>query len=217
MAGFGLAGFFIALPIRETPRPKMSGSEAPRGFFLTALREEYYPLMATAAVFGAGFGVMNAFFPLYARTIGLTAGMFFIFYGVFLLLVRVLLGSFLDRLPRHEVIVISLIGFGLLSAATPLVVVSRHTMALGAFFGILQGISYPAMMARMVDRAGAHNRGVVVGLFTGSFGAGINAFLLLWGWIAETRGLDVMYWTAAAVMFVAAGVLAWVRRDRARP
>jgi MFS family permease len=89
-----------------------------------------------------------------------------------------------------------------------------HVVALGLLFGILQGISYPAMMATMVDRSGEHNRAVVVGLFTGSFGVGINASLLLWGVVAELKGLRFMYLSAAAGMTLCAVTWIGITLDR---
>jgi predicted MFS family arabinose efflux permease len=75
---------------------------------------------------------------------------------------------------------------------------------LGSLFGILQGLSYPSMMARMVDRASDHNRAVVVSLFTGSFGVGINVSVLAWGFIADSNGLPFMFLLGGGIMFVSA-------------
>src|SRR5208283_1708832 len=84
-----------------------------------------------------------------------------------------------------------------------------QTVFLGSLFGVLQGLSYPAMMARMVDRAADNNRGVVVALFTGSFGVGINVSMLAWGVIADAKGLSFMFLIGGLVMFACAVVTAW--------
>ena len=76
----------------------------------------------------------------------------------------------------------------------------------------------PAMMARIVDTSTESNRAVVVGLFTGSFGIGINASLLVWGYIANLKGLGFMYLISGMVMFLAAAVAAWrLLATRTRP
>jgi MFS family permease len=60
------------------------------------------------------------------------------------------------------------------------------------------------MMARMVDRASENNRAVVVSLFTGSFGVGLNVSVLAWGFIADSNGLPFMFLLGGCVMFVSA-------------
>lgn len=85
---------------------------------------------------------------------------------------------------------------------TSMVRVQWHTCLLGVFFGLLQGLAYPAQMATMVDRAHDYNRAVVVGLFTGAFGVGINTATLLWGFLAELQGLQFMYATAGGIVLV---------------
>jgi MFS family permease len=85
-----------------------------------------------------------------------------------------------------------------------------QTGFLGAVFGIVQGLSYPSMMARMVDRSSEHNRAVVVALFTGSFGVGINLSSFAWGIIAETSGLAFMFLLGGVIMLAAAAFSAMV-------
>ena len=89
-----------------------------------------------------------------------------------------------------------------------------HSMSqsvfLGALFGIIQGLSYPAMMAKMVDRSNTENRAVVVALFTGSFGVGINASVVIWGFIAKIQGLSFMFLLGSLLMLVTAGVCTWL-------
>ena len=81
-----------------------------------------------------------------------------------------------------------------------------QTILLGALFGLCQGISYPAMMARMVDNSDETNRGVVVALFTGSFGVGINVSVLAWGMIGEIKGLVFMFILGGIAMFISAAI-----------
>jgi predicted MFS family arabinose efflux permease len=85
-----------------------------------------------------------------------------------------------------------------------------HMVILGVLFGLLQGLSYPAMMAQMVDRSRETNRAVVVGLFTGSFGAGINLSVLVWGYVAEITGLAMMYMVGGILMYVAAAISVYI-------
>ena len=87
----------------------------------------------------------------------------------------------------------TLVGFGVMLVSTSQISSIVQTAFLGVLFGLTQGLSYPAMMARMVDRSTDSNRSVVVALFTGSFGVGINVSVPLWGLVAKFQGLSVMF------------------------
>lgn len=202
---FGLLGLLAAARVQE-PKRLEHGSESPRGFFPTAFHDGYLSMMTTAMIFGAGFAAMNTFFPLHATSLGFRAGLFFVVYGVTLVAVRLFLGGLADRMDRDKLILMCLIGFGILLLWTSRLNSIIQTAFLGAFFGIVQGMSYPAMMARMVDRANNGNRGIVVSLFTGAFGVGINLSVLCWGFVAEMTSLPFMYFVGAMTMFFGAAV-----------
>jgi MFS family permease len=206
LIGFGVIGFLLGMAIKE-PAHKFT-VENLRGFFPTAIRDRHLPMMVTAAAFGSGFGAMNTFFPLYAKTLGLQAGIFFVCYGLSLLFVRILLGRLADQVRRDRLILACLVGFGTMMLATSFIRAPWHTIVIGVVFGVLQGLSYPAMMAQMVDRSREDNRAVVVGLFTGSFGAGINISLFVWGYIADATTLHTMYLLGGLAMFAYAAARA---------
>jgi predicted MFS family arabinose efflux permease len=201
---FGVIGTILALYLREEPRPAQP--QGSHGFFFTAAQDGYMSLMAVAVVFGAGFAAMSTFFPLYAKTLGLQAGVFFVCYGISLISMRLFLGKITDSMNRDKLIVGCLAGFGLMLTGTSQVDSMFQIYLLGFTFGLLQGLSYPTMMARMVDRAGAHNRGVVVALFTGSFGVGINLSTPAWGSLADSCGLSLMFLVGGIIMFAGAGL-----------
>ncbi|MCA1960369.1 MAG: MFS transporter [Desulfomonile sp.] len=202
LVAFGLCGFSAGLFIREPTR--RSASPGLHGFFSTAFHDGHIYMMVTAAVFGSGFAAMNTFFPLYAGSLGLRAGPFFVAYGVTLILVRIFLGGLADRVRRDRLIVICLGGFGCMLLGTAQIAAAWHTVALGLLFGALQGLSYPAMMAKMVDRSSDSNRAVVVALFTGSFGVGINASVLIWGYVADVKGIEFVYVVNGVALFLCA-------------
>lgn len=199
LVAFGLCGFLAGLLLREPARRPTSGRV--HGFFSTAINDRYLLMMLTAMVFGSGFAAMNTFFPLYAASLGLRSGPLFVAYGLTLVLVRVFLGALADRVRRDRLIAVCLVGFGCMLIGTSQMALAWHTIALGLLFGILQGLSYPAMMARMVDRSRDDNRAVVVGLFTGSFGVGISASVLLWGYLADLKGIEFVYLAGGVALF----------------
>lgn len=205
LIAFGLIGFALALMVTE-PLKRSTQQKSERGFFSTAAQDGHLSMMMTAVIFGSAFAAIMTFFPLYATNLGLRGGVFFVSYGLSLIAVRVLLGNVVDSFDREKVIFWCLLGFGSLLALTSHVGSVVQTFFLGALFGIVQGISYPAMMARMVDRSTKQNRAVVVALFTGSFGVGINASVLGWGFLANETGLSFMFLTGGVLMFAAAAI-----------
>ena len=202
LVGFGLIGLVAGVMVKEPNH--VNGVDGLRDFFPTAFRGGYLDMMAIALAFGSGFAAMNVFFPLYAQTLGLRAGPFFTAFGVALFVVRVLLGEIADKIERERLVFVCLIGFAVMLLLTSFMHFLWHTIALGAMFGALQGIAYPAMMTRMVDRARDNNRAIVVGLFTGSFGLGINASVLFWGFVAQYKGFAFMYIVGGIILLAAA-------------
>lgn len=204
LVGFGFLGFSAALIVTESaPKP---AKQQLHGFFATAVRGSYLSMMAIAVTFGAGFAAIVNFFPLLAKTLGIRVGGFFICYGLALLLVRVFLGRIADRMDRDRLILACLLGFAAMLAAAAFIDQLYQSALVGIMFGVAQGFSYPAMMARMVDLSEPGNRAVVVALYTGSFGVGIHASSLLWGALAELNGLPFMFLAAAFLMVSVATV-----------
>lgn len=215
LAIFGVIGFLLGgrfhEPAYSVDKKLVSGS------FHTAWKGGHLPLMTLAAVFGSGYSAMINFFPLYAKSLHLRAGLFFAANGIALILTRLLLGKIAESTNRKRLILACLVGFGLMLVATPLARNLTHTVYLGLFFGLLQGIAYPSMMAKMVDRAPAHNRAVVVGLFTGSFGAGINISVFFWGLVASREGVPMMYIVAGCITFLATAAAAVLLAANSKP
>ncbi|MBM3298999.1 MAG: MFS transporter, partial [Deltaproteobacteria bacterium] len=191
LVGFGLVGFVPAMIVKDAPR--QINAARLQGFFTTALSGGHLSMMVIAAIFGAAFSAMQTFFPLLAKSLGLQAGIFFVCYGSCLVGVRLFLGRLADEMNRERLIFFCLIVFGIALAITSQITQLYQTVIIGMLFGITQGLSYPAMMARMVDRASEHNRAIVVALFTGSFGVGIHLSAVLWGTLANWKGLPFMF------------------------
>jgi MFS family permease len=210
---FGVMGFLTSLFLRE-PGLGLDRKAKSRGFFPTAAHDGHWATMTMAVIFGSAFAAMINFFPLHATNLGFRAGVFFVSYGLSLVLVRVLFGHLTDSFNRERVIFGCLMGFGILLACTSRIDSAGQTAFLGALFGLVQGLSYPTMMAHMIDRSSQQNRAVVVGLFTGSFGVGINVSVLAWGFIADMEGLAFMFLAGGVFMCAAAVLFAFPRGPR---
>lgn len=205
LIAFGIMGAVFALFIKESVHEHRGRRDLP-GFFPTAFNGGHLGMMTLAAIFGSGFAAMNTFFPLQAKSLHLQAGLFFSCYGASLIFVRLFLGGLADRLDREKLILGCLLAFGFLLILTSQFTLLVQTIFLGSLFGLCQGLSYPAMMAKMVDKSNETNRAVVVALFTGSFGVGINVSVLAWGIIGDFMGLIFMFVLGGVAMFVSAAL-----------
>lgn len=210
LMAYGSAGFLAALQVREPARNIVSSRM--EGFFSTALKDGHLSIMLLAMMFGAGFSAMTNFLPLFTQALGLRAGVFFVSYGVSLILVRLLLGQVADTISRQKLIFACLLGFAIMLLSTSQINSVLQTAFLGVLFGFTQGLSYPAMMACMVDRSTDANRSVVVALFTGSFGVGINVSVPVWGLLAKLQGLSSMFLLGGVALLLGATMYLVVAR-----
>ncbi len=199
---YGAVGASIGVLIKESKRTGERARDSP-GFFRTAGKGKYPGMILAAVTFGSAFASLNTFFPLYASGIGLRAGFFYVGFGSSLVLTRLLFGQIGDRMEKEKIIFYCFAGFSVLLAASSQIFRLYHTIALGLVFGVIQAFCYPAMMARMVEGSDDSNRGVVVSLFTGAMGLGINLSPVAWGFVADLVGLSYMYIMGSIIMFIA--------------
>lgn len=208
---FGAIGAFIGSLVKESER-MASQTKGALGFFGTARKGKYPGMILVAVIFGSAFASMNTFFPLYASGIGLRAGFFYMGFGTSLILTRLFFGQIGDRIEKEKIIFSCFASFTVLLAAASQIFLLYHTVILGLAFGVIQAFCYPAMMARMVEGSNDSNRGVVVSLFTGAMGLGINLSPVGWGFVADLVGLTTMYIIGSAIMFFASVAVLWAWR-----
>jgi MFS family permease len=143
---------------------------------------------------------MVTFMPLFVREEGLgNPGTLFIVYGGGVIIVRIAIGNLIDRVPRAVIVVP---GFALLAAsmavfgvatALPLFFVAALLYGLGA------GAYQSALMAFMVDRAPAAERGRAMGTFTLGADLGLSAGSVALGFIVEATTFRVGFGVTSIV------------------
>ncbi len=154
------------------------------------------------ALVGSSFGAMVTFHQPFALELGMTRiGGFFIAYASVALLVRLFLSGLADRAGRHRVSVLALTLYAI-------VVLWMADLRVGmlewiaAAFGLAHGLFYPAFNALVLEGAGEHDRGKLMGIFNGSFNAGFSAGIIGLGFLAERSGYPTVFVVAAAGSFV---------------
>jgi predicted MFS family arabinose efflux permease len=147
-------------------------------------------------------GVLIAAMTTYIQPHALELGIpriagFFVAFSATVLGVRVLLGSWMDRLDRHTACTLSAAVYVAVLLATPGVTKARLPL-LGAALGLAHGIFVPSFNAMNLQRAGEGERGKVMAVVSGSFNTGLAAGTYLLGWLAAAAGYAATFLAAAA-------------------
>ncbi len=180
--------------------------------------------MGLAFFFGFGSGVIFAFMPTYAATLGVgSLTLFYTAYAGSAMLVRIGGGRLIDTRGRRAVIVPSMLvqvcAAGILAAVgigaevdTPLPALPFLVLA-GAIAGAAHGFLYPGLAALVTDVTPDVRRGAVVGVFSSVFLTGNALGTFTFGFIAHGLGYAAM-WTALTVI-LGAGFLLSVKLEAA--
>jgi len=164
------------------------------------------------ATTGMGYSSVTGFSSLYARHVGVSAGLLYAVFAVVVIGIRLVSGTLADTRGSMRValpgMALTAIGLGTLSAL-------QHppTAVLGvALFGAGFALVFPALMAFTVDRVDEHERGEALGSFTAfnDIGSGGGAYLI--GAIADAAGFGAAYATPAALCAAGAVLLALMAR-----
>jgi MFS family permease len=147
-----------------------------------------------------GFGVSDAFFPLYCESIGargLLLGAAVGGYALSKVLFSPVMGALADRFGRRPIVLSSLA----LYLAASAVYLATADLFLVVFFRFVQGLSCamfrPVVQALVADHAPVDRRGRIMGTFDVSFYAALTAGPVLGGLIMDACGFRGLFGTLA--------------------
>jgi len=164
------------------------------------------------ATTGMGYASVTGFSSLYARHVGIEAGILYAVFAIVVIGVRLVSGTLADTRGRVEValpgMILTAVGLGTLSLL-------QHppTAVIGvALFGAGFALVFPALMAFTVDRVDDHERGEALGSFTAfmDIGSGGGAYLI--GAVADAAGFGAAYATPAVLCAGGAVLLVVIAR-----
>jgi MFS family permease len=215
-----LAVAIAALTLLMTPRGP-SGPPAASARFRFWSRHALGP----AAVMGLltlGWSSIVGFVPLHAVHHGLGGVLpwFFGIYSGWLLLCRILLRGLSDQIGRQRVLVpamaASALGFLLLALLIP---PSAASLLVAAFLlGTGASLTYPTMVALLVDRTPDRERGLAMGTLSASWDVGVVVGSALVGAVIERASFGTGFGVGAAGACAAVAVfLALERRYQSGP
>ncbi|MCB0222031.1 MAG: MFS transporter [Chrysiogenetes bacterium] len=197
-------------PAQAPVHPEHHGAPPPSYF--TVMRR-YNLTFATILNFtcGAGFGSIIMFLPTYVDILHLPkVSPFFVSYSLVAVFLRLTAGSLPDRYGKQRFIIPCAIGYVLCVAATSYLDSTFYLTMLGGALGVAHGMLYPVLNALVVDRVeGTGALGKGMGLYVGSFNAGVTMTSLSSGYLAESFGYPAMFRTSALVTAVGAALYIW--------
>lgn len=152
-------------------------------------------LPITAALFflAVSYGGIVTFIPLFAVSLDVNAGSFFLVYAITLTLIRPFAGKLADKLGETIVIIPALF-----ICVAALIVLSLSTGTLGilgaaALFGIGFGSCQPALQAATLRLAPPERKGVANASFFTAFDLGIGFGSIGLGWISQYASYPALF------------------------
>lgn len=165
------------------------------------------PLLVTLAV-SFGYGAIQTFLPLYARSSGVAnPGVFFTVFSLLSFVSRPTMGRLSDfwgRRPTAAMLMLVIAGTFLLlarSAALPSLV------AAGVLYGIGHGAIYTVLMALLADSIPPRDRGLAYGVFGTAIDLGISSGNFVFGSLVPVIGFSGAFILAAAIVVLALPLL----------
>lgn len=174
------------------------------------------PLSAVLAVAAMGQSALYAFLPLHATAHGQERHLawFFAVYSGGMIVFRIVVSTRADRWGRSQILMPALgllaLGFGVLIPPPVPLRLAAAAVLLAAGSSAL----YPMLVALVVDRVPAHERGVAMGTVSGAWDLGVFAGSLSIAAIVEHASLGAGFAAATALTVMALGGLVLVERRR---
>lgn len=166
-------------------------------------------LPASAVVFFLAMvhGSVLTYIALYATQLGLdNIGFFFTANAITTLISRPVAGRWADRGRNDLVLCLGMLAL----IIAMIIIVLSHTITGFLLAGILIGFGFgfctPTLQALAVRHVPANRRGAATGTFFVAFDLGIGLGTIIWGFVAEAAGYQLMYFFTLIPLSVAAAI-----------
>ncbi|ADG05307.1 MFS transporter [Kyrpidia tusciae] len=208
--GLSVMALFLAVATTMPFQPKATAGRI--AFF----ERSVLPVMAAIFFLTVSYGGITTFLPLFAESIKVNSGAFFLVYAVALTLVRPVAGKLSDRLGEIFVIVPAL-----LVTISALLVLSfsdglMGVMASAVLYGIGFGSAQPALQSAILRLARPDRKGVANASFFTAFDLGIGLGSIILGWVSQYTGYPVLFTVSAASVGVSMLIFAVLARRLSR-
>lgn len=205
--GLSLIAFILAYMTRAPYQAKPSAGR------IQLVEKSVLPVTAAIFFLAVAYGGITTFLPLFAESIRVNPGTFFLVYAVALTLIRPFAGKLSDRFGEAAVIIPSLV-----VTAGALIVLSQSSglpglITAAILYGIGFGSAQPALQAATLRIAPENRRGAANASFMTAFDLGIGLGAIVLGMVSERIGYAYLFTVTAVSVVVSLVIFAvFVRR-----
>ncbi|MEF7439539.1 MFS transporter [Paenibacillus lautus] len=205
--GLSLIAFILAYMTRAPYQAKPSAGR------IQLVEKSVLPVTVAIFFLAVAYGGITTFLPLFAESIQVNPGTFFLVYAVALTLIRPFAGKLSDRFGEAAVIIPSLV-----ITAGALIVLSQSSglpglITAAILYGIGFGSAQPALQAATLRIAPENRRGAANASFMTAFDLGIGLGAILLGLVSERIGYTYLFTVTAVSVVVSLVIFAvFVRR-----
>jgi predicted MFS family arabinose efflux permease len=190
-AALSLFSLSVTLRLRKSQGVPVESQPVKNQSFLN---REALPLGIMGLISNNIWGAMNAFFPLFAVSHGVTnPGIIFTVFAAFLMLGRGFGGKLLDNYSKDKIVTPCLAAQIVAMTTLALSTTLPMFLVVAVIWGMANSFLYPVMMASAIERAGS-SRGPAVATFTAFTDLGTGTGAVLMGVVVE--------WTSYPTMFL---------------
>jgi MFS family permease len=219
-SAFALLSILILLNMKETLKEKQKF----RPSLLKISRNDIIALEVLPAgivtfMSYASYGAILTLIPDWTGHLGIAnKGMFFMVFTLASLVVRFVAGRASDRYGRTKVITLGLALLILALIVTGFADTPSGLMVAAGIYGVAQGILSPAINAWTVDMSHPEHRGKAMATMYIALeaGIGLGAFFAGWYYADIIARIPVIFYTSAAVTFLAFGYMLFRQRSLAK-
>ncbi|WP_397376695.1 MFS transporter [Paenibacillus sp. p3-SID867] len=205
--GLSLIAFILAYMTRAPYQAKPSAGR------IQLVEKSVLPVTVAIFFLAVAYGGITTFLPLFAESIRVNPGTFFLVYAVALTLIRPFAGKLSDRFGEAAVIIPSLV-----VTAAALIVLSLSSglpglITAAILYGIGFGSAQPALQAATLRIAPEDRRGAANASFMTAFDLGIGLGAILLGLVSERIGYAYLFTVTAVSVVVSLAIFTiFVRR-----
>ena len=208
--GFALVALVLSLPLAETAPRGLADSEHRLGFFGAVKEPSLGPVWLVTGVFSVVLIAYFVFLKTFIVETGIgTVGLFFGFYALTAILLRLFFGWLPDRVGMRRVLYPAMASLALGFVVLALARSASSVAAAGVLSGVGHGFGFPILMALVVTRAPMADRGSAVAVFTAEFDVGLLVGGPLLGFVIAWLGYPAMFLTCSALTIAGAAAFSW--------
>ncbi|MFJ7974392.1 MFS transporter [Peribacillus sp. NPDC096379] len=193
--GISAAALFLTFGAKTSFKPQTRARK------IELFEKSVLPVMASIFLLFIAYGGITTFVPLFADSIQVNSGTFFLVYAAALVLIRPIAGKLSDRYSETFVIIPALV-----ITVSALIVLSFSTNLFGVIisavmYGIGFGSAQPALQAATIRLVSPERTGVANASFSTATDLGIGLGAIILGWVSQYTSYQVLF-TVSAVSVV---------------